>query len=577
MIALAANGIEMEYGTDVVLDGVSFTVQAGEKIGLIGPNGAGKSTLLRILHGDLAPTSGSFFVNNDLRVGLLRQEKTGADTLSGGERARKELSELFLQKPDVLFLDEPTNHLDLEMLAQLERRVKAFPGTVVLISHDRYFLDRTVSRIFELEDGRLTAYGGNYTAYREKKRVLVEAERRAFEHSMKEIRRQEELIRRFKERGTEKLAKRAASREKRLAHAPGPEAPKARLHGPSVKVDFGKAKRSGDDVLLAENLSKAYAEGVPLFAGVELALRRGEKVCMIGSNGVGKTTLLNILAGRLSSDTGIVERGANVKIGVYDQHQAGLTSENTLLEEMRAVLPWETDTDLRSLLGRFLFRGDKVFQGIASLSGGEKARLSLLKLIVSGANVLFLDEPTNHLDVASMDAVEDALSEFDGTLLIISHDRWLLERLPSRILELTGDGLVSYAGNFDYYKEKKADFESGRLKAAPTDAQATGHTSGRFAAYDDEKPLTAAAVERQRQKQEEAARRRYERQVADVETLIQTLEADIAALEARQSDGNNATDYELLAQLHEEITEKQAALDAAYERWAELDTQHPAY
>ncbi|MDR1797004.1 MAG: ABC-F family ATP-binding cassette domain-containing protein [Clostridiales Family XIII bacterium] len=559
MIAVTMNGIEMAFGVDVVLGGVSFTVQAGEKIGLIGPNGAGKSTLLRILCGEVEPTGGSFFLNKELRCAYLRQEKQDLGTLSGGEKARRELSEVFQQKPDVLLLDEPTNHLDLEMLGKLEQRVRAFQGTVILISHDRYFLDRTVSRIFELEGGRLTAYKGNYSAYREKKRALLEAERRAYERSAAEIRRQEEMIRRFKERGTEKLAKRAASREKRLAHgADGPPPPRvAQKNRPLFHIP--EAKRSGGDVLTAENLSKAFG-GRTLFSGVDLALRRGEKTCMIGANGVGKTTLLKILAGRAESDTGIIERGANVKISVYDQHQAGLAPDGTLLEEMRRALPWETDTRLRGLLGRFLFHGDKVFQEIATLSGGEKARLSLLKLIVSGANVLFLDEPTNHLDVASMDAVEDALLEFDGTLLVISHDRWLLERLPTRILELSGRGLAFYPGNFDYYLEKKKG-ERGEA-GSPAD-------DGRFAAWEG-KPVSAAAEERQRAKREEAERRRRERQLAEAEALIESLEADIAALEARQAAGENATDFELLAALHEEITGKQAARDEAYEAWERL-------
>ncbi|GHU67419.1 hypothetical protein AGMMS49983_18560 [Clostridia bacterium] len=570
MIAVSATGLGLEYGMDTVLDGVSFTVREGEKIGVVGPNGAGKTSLIRILMGEIEATSGSYSLGKGLRVGHLRQEKIpapGKETLSGGERARAELEALFLEKPDIILLDEPTNHLDLTMLAWLERRVKAYPGTVILISHDRYFLDRTISRIFEIEGGRLKAYKGSYTEYREKKRALAEAEERAYEQSVAEIKRQEDLIRRFKERGTEKLAKRAASREKRLAHTPRPQVPaflsteKQRIH-----VSFGGVKRSGDDVFLAEDLSKSYGDA-HLFSGVDFALARGEKVCMIGRNGVGKTTLLKILTGALPPDTGFVERGVGVKIGVYDQHQENIPPGSTPLAQIHGFLPHLSETEIRKMLGRFLFRGDKVFQDTGTLSGGEKARLSLLKLIVSGANTLLLDEPTNHLDIASMEAVEDALTEFDGTLLVISHDRYLLERLPSRILELRTDRLANYLGNFSFYQEKRAS-ETEEEKAFARAAGTSG--IGGSGTYDDESPQSDAARERQLRKQEETKKRRQAKQLADTEARIETLENEIAEREREQASEKASADYERLAILHEEILKRQEELERSLEIWEKL-------
>ncbi|MCL2492924.1 MAG: ABC-F family ATP-binding cassette domain-containing protein [Clostridiales bacterium] len=566
MIAISAKDIRMEYGIDVVLNGVSFSVETGEKIGLIGSNGAGKSTLFHILTGEAEPSGGTVSIGQGLRLGFLRQERDDPHSaLSGGEQARAKLDALLSELPDILLLDEPTNHLDLRMLGWLERCVKGFPGTVLLVSHDRYFLDRTVTRIFEIEDTALTAYKGNYSAYREKKRVREEADNKAFEHAMREIRRQEEMIRRFKERGTEKLAKRAASREKRLAQFKEEGLPTHHAQRQTANIRFEAAKRSGDDVLLAQNLSQRFGDRT-LFEGVDLELKRGEKTCMIGENGIGKTTLLRILAGRTAGDTGLVERGANVKIGYYDQHQAELVSGRTLLEELRDLLPFETDTGLRALLGRFLFRGDKVFQTTDTLSGGEKARLSLLKLIVSGANTLLLDEPTNHLDIASMEAVETALAEFDGTLLVVSHDRWLLDLLPRRVLELTSEGLRDYPGDYEYYCEKKA------AKEAET-AAVSGAADGRFAAYDREfgaSAVSEAEAERRHAKQAETERRRKERQLSETEARIEALEKEIKEIETALASPGNATDHLLLAKLHAAYEARCAELSALYERWESL-------
>ncbi len=329
-------------------------------------------------------------------------------TLSGGERTRLALACLLLKKPDLLFLDEPTNHLDIGTLKWLEQYLKTYKGTILLVSHDRYFLDQTVNRIFEVENHKLYIYEGSYSAYAEQKKQRREAELRKYQNQQKEIARQEDMIRRFKERGTEKLAKRAASREKRLEameRAERPEPQRGRM-----KLDFRQNFKSGNDVLQGEGLSKSFGYGSQekrLFRNVDFDIKRGERICIVGPNGVGKTTLLKILMGELAPDNGRLKIGHNVEFGYYDQEQSFLTNSNTVLEELHDAYRLYTDTQLRSILGRFLFRGEEVFLEVGALSGGERARLSLLKMMLSGSNVLILDEPTNHLDIESKEVFED--------------------------------------------------------------------------------------------------------------------------------------------------------------------------
>jgi ATP-binding cassette subfamily F protein 3 len=363
----------------------------------------------------------------------------------------------------------------------------------------------------------------------------------------------------MKERGTEKLAKRAASREKKLLREQRPEA--LRTHdsdGRRMHIRITESRRSGDDVLAAENLSKSFGDR-QLFKGIDLDIKRGETVCMVGANGVGKTTLFRILAGKAAQDEGYIERGAGVRVGYYDQHQENLTSGRTLLEEMQATFPALDDTEHRTLLGTFLFSGDKVFQKIETLSGGEKARLSLLKLIRSGANTLLLDEPTNHFDIASMEVVENALSTFPGTLLIISHDRYLLETLPDRIVELTPQGLENYPGKFDYYFEKcMARAAENEEAAMPPDG------------WEDYKPETDAAKTRRLAKEAETEKRRKEKQITETENSITLTEKEIAELEAMLANPENATNHELLTEAHRRLTEAETELETLLARWEEL-------
>ncbi|MDD4200177.1 MAG: ABC-F type ribosomal protection protein, partial [Eubacteriales bacterium] len=535
MIVISAKNLTKEYdGSNVILDGISFHINKGDRVGIIGINGAGKTTLLKILAGQLECDDGEYFISKDLRTGFLQQdagldsERTlieevnkvfehfpemeeemsslletshdGTDleslhryehirdryermggyryqseirgvlssmafdesmynkkisTLSGGEKTRLALAILLLEKPDILMLDEPTNHLDIGTLKWLEQYLKSYNGTMILVSHDRYFLNETVTRIFEIENRHLNIYEGNYSFYAAERKNRREAEMRRYEKQQKEVERQEEMIRRFKQRGTEKLAKRAASREKRLAAMDLMERPDGE-HG-KLKLNFQQNFQSGKDVILAEDLSKSFGYGinrVELFRGVNLDIKRGERVCIVGDNGIGKTTLIKMLMGNLVAVTGRIKVGHNVQFGYYDQGQHLLNDDNTVIQELQNAYHLYSEGELRNILGRFLFRGEDAFKEVRALSGGERARLSLLKLMMSGANTLILDEPTNHLDIESKEIFEEALMDFPGTCIIVSHDRYFLNRIPTRIMELTSEGLVNYLGRYDYYVEK---------------------------------------------------------------------------------------------------------------------------
>lgn len=678
MIVLSAKDLTKAYGTDVILDKVSFHINGGDRVGIIGVNGAGKTTLLRILTGELPCEEGEFFVSSDTRIGYLKQdsgfdsEKTvmeevdsifsgfhsmeremeallteieqtagaaaetggaGADaepgeesvkllerydalqeeyrnrggytyksemtgilssmafgedsydkkisTLSGGEKTRLALACLLMEKPDILFLDEPTNHLDIGTLKWLEQYLKGYKGTIVLVSHDRYFLDETVTRIFEVENHKLNIYEGNYSFYAAERKKRREAELRQYEKQQKEIKRQEDMIRRFKERGTEKLAKRAASREKRLASVEVLDRPAAERG--TMKISFKEDFQSGRDVLKAESLSKSFGYGsnrVELFHDVDLDIKRGERVCIVGANGIGKTTLLRILMGDISYDTGRVKIGYNVKFGYYDQGQQLLNGANTLIEEVRDSYGLYTDGEIRNILGRFMFRGEEAFLNVGSLSGGEKARLSLLKLMLSGANVLMLDEPTNHLDIESKEVFEEALLDFPGTALIVSHDRYFLNRMPTRIIELTSGGLENYLGTYDYYVEKKQEqIQSGKRyleemavdrSSGDGDAEKSGGGSAPRAGGD----AGLSSSERRRlQKEREAEERRLRRHREALEEEIQTLESEIKALEAELCREEVLADRERLAEIGSELNEKKGDLDDRYEKWMQIQEE----
>lgn len=475
--------------------------------------------------------------------------------LSGGERTRLALACMLLEKPDILLLDEPTNHLDLKMLEWLEQYLKSYRGTIIVVSHDRYFLDQLVARIFEVSRNHLTEYRGNYSEYLIKREERHEAELREYEKQQKEIAKQEEMIRRFKQRGTEKLVNRAKSREKRLAHIERTERPAEDSR--HIRLNFKPDYKSGNDVVTAEDLSMRFGSQ-SLFDHVTFDIKKGERICIIGDNGIGKTTLLRILIGQIPAEDGYLKIGHNVNFGYYDQGQLLLDENETVLGEMKNAYHLYTDTEMRSILGRFLFHGDEVFKEIRSLSGGEKARLSLLKLMLSGANTLVLDEPTNHLDIDAKEVVEDALMDFDGTLIIVSHDRYLLQKLPTRILELTPHGMIEYKGKFDYYLEKTAQREAEQAE-----------DSGESPSEPAEAPLSAEE-ERRKQKEQEAEARRKKRQIEKAEREIHELEGKISEIEAALCAPENMSDVEFLTQKGAELEKAKQLLEEKYDEWMEL-------
>ena len=654
MIVVSAKDLTKAYGTDVILDKVSFHINKGERVGIIGVNGAGKTTLLKMLTGEIPCESGDFFISSDLKTGYLKQdgsfdsEKTVIEeveaifsrfpemeremeqltlrmeeasseeeshrlierfdalserydreggytykseitgilssmafpaesynkkisTLSGGERTRLALACLLLKKPDILFLDEPTNHLDIGTLKWLEQYLRGYKGTVVLVSHDRYFLDQTVNRIFEVENRKLHIYEGDYSFYASERRVRREAEMRRYEKQQKEIERQEDMIRRFKQRGTEKLAKRAASREKRLSAMEVMDRPDGG-HG-RMKLNFKENFQSGRDVIFAEDLSKGFGYGSnrkELFHGVDLDIKRGERVCIVGANGIGKTTLIRMLMGELSSNTGRIKIGHNVQFGYYDQGQQLLDPANTVVGELQDAYRLYSEPELRNILGRFLFRGEAVFLRVGDLSGGEKARLALLKLMMSGANVLVLDEPTNHLDIESKEVFEEALLDFPGTCIIVSHDRYFLNRIPTRIIELTKTGIDNYLGTYDYYVEKKQQLIQSGKKYMDDLADSASSGDKNASAMDGISDELSSAEKRKLQKEREAEERRLERRKQKLEKDIEQLEEEIKDLEEQVGKPEIMTDHEKLADNTTTHRQKREKLHEEYEEWLEL-------
>ncbi len=488
------------------------------------------------------------------------------DTLSGGEKTRLALAALLLEKPDLLILDEPTNHLDIGTLSWLEQYLSSYKGSIIIVSHDRYFLNKSVNRIFEIEHHKLRAYEGNYNEFAEKKRQIREAELRAYSNQQREIARQEDMIRRFKQHGTEHLAKRAASREKRLGMVERLERPEA-SEG-KMKIKFTQEFQSGNDVLLTEDLGKSFGYGQnkkTLFENVNVDIKKGEKICIVGRNGIGKTTFLKLLLQELSPEKGRVKIGHNVTFGYYDQGQLLLNPRHTVLEEMKETYRLYTDTQMRSLLGRFLFQNDDVFLTVGDLSGGEKARLSLLKLMLGGANTLLLDEPTNHMDIESKEVFEEALAEFPGTAIIISHDRYFLQKIPDRILELTPDGMIEYLGKYDYYMEKKAEIQSGKKYLQ----ELADESKSDMAAC--ESKMLSAEEQRKLNKQIEAEQRRIKRRMEVLERQMAEMEDEIASIEGEMADPQNSSNYTLLAQLGTKIEELKAGHDEAMLEWMTLE------
>lgn len=472
-------------------------------------------------------------------------------TLSGGQKTRVALAKLLLSKPSLIMLDEPTNHLDLKSVEWLEGFLVSYRGAVLVVAHDRYFLDRIVSKVVDLEDGTAHTYLGNYTAFSEKKKALREAALRAYMNQQEEIAHQEKVIEKLKSYNREKSIKRAESREKMLDRMDKLEKPHET--DDAMKLKITPSIRSGRDVLSVNALTKAYSE-VPLFSDTTFSIVRGERVAVIGNNGTGKTTLLKILTGLEKADSGSFILGTNVKIGYYDQEHQILHPEKTLFQEMSDDFPGMDNTRIRNTLAAFLFYGDDVFKQVKALSGGERGRLSLAKLMLSNANFLILDEPTNHLDASSKEILENALKEYEGTLLYVSHDRYFINQTATRILELSDGVFTSYPGNYDYYLEKKTgDAANDNRKDPVSDSPSENKLSW------------------QEQKAKEASRRKTENRIKKIEDEITQLENRKAEIENEMSDPAIATDAKKLSELSNEAGELDDRLDALYTEWETLN------
>ncbi len=470
--------------------------------------------------------------------------------LSGGQKTRVALCKLLLIKPDILLLDEPTNHLDLEAIEWLEEYLNAYKGTIILISHDRFFLDSITSKTFELIGGRVHPYNGNYTAFVELKKKDYEIQMKAFNLQKAEIKRQEDIIERYRSFNREKSIKAAESRQRALDKVERISAPLKEKK--ITKINFETQIKSGNDVLHIENLSKAYDDRV-LFSDLNLDIKKGEKIALIGDNGIGKTTLLKIIMEKIPSNSGISVLGKNVFIGYYDQEQSNLDPDKSILDEVWDDFPELSTTHIRGALAAFLFTGDDVFKKIHLLSGGERCRVNLLKLMLSKSNFLLLDEPTNHLDIMSREALEDAILGYDGTILLISHDRYFLNKVIGKILELTRTGLNEYLGNYSYYVEKKKN---------PQRFQELEELSGMT--------KTQQQTEKRKKRDLEKLEKEKKQNLKDVEKRISDLEALLVSLDEKLCLPEVYSDPDECIKVNSEISASKEELEKLYEEWESL-------
>ncbi len=473
------------------------------------------------------------------------------ETLSGGQKTRIALGKILLQKPDLIILDEPTNHLDLNSIAWLETYLLNYKGAVIIVSHDRYFLDKIATKIIELDNGVLSTFHGNYSDYAVQKEHQRLEQMNAYLNQQREIKHQEEVIEKLKQFNREKSIRRAESREKMLNKI-------ERLDKPAeVKADMNLTLTphctSGNDVMRIEGLSKRF-DHLLLFENVSFEIKRGEHVAIIGDNGTGKTTLLKIINELLPPDTGTIYLGTNVEIGYYDQEHHVLHMDKTLFEEISDDYPYLTNTEIRNTLAAFLFTGEDVFKKISSLSGGERGRVSLAKLMLSEANFLILDEPTNHLDITSKEILETALNAYKGTVLYVSHDRYFINKTASRILELTHNAFINYIGNYDYYLEKKEV-----LTPADTQIETAKNTAP-----------SAQKLDWKQQKEQQAIARKKENELKKCEERIEQLEMKDKTLDEEMAKPENATNVAKLQELVKQKEEVTAELEQLYEDWEKL-------
>ena len=477
------------------------------------------------------------------------------ENLSGGQKTRVALGKLLISKPDILLLDEPTNHLDMESIAWLETYLLNYPGAVFIVSHDRYFLDKVVTKIVEIEAAQMRMYEGNYSAYALKKAQLRDAQYKAYLNQQREIKHQEAVITKLRSFNREKSIKRAESRVKMLDKIQRIEKP-IEIDN-QMRISLEPRFISGNDVLTVEGLSKAFP-GQTLFTDINFEIKRGERVALIGNNGTGKTTILKILNGIVAADAGRFALGSKVQIGYYDQEHHVLHMEKTIFQEISDTYPTLTETEIRNMLAAFLFTGDDVFKLIFSLSGGERGRVSLAKLMLSEANFLILDEPTNHLDIASKEILEEALNSYTGTVLYVSHDRYFINQTATRIMDLTNQAIVNYIGDYDYYLEKKD--EMTRIYAP---AQET-------AAQEVKENVSETKLTWQQQKEEQALKRKRENELKKVEARIEELETRDKEIDETMVLPDICTNVAECTKLSREKAAIAEELEGLYEKWEEL-------
>ncbi len=655
---LSCSHISKSFGTDVILDDISFHIEDYEKTAIVGINGAGKSTLLKIIVGELSADQGEITLSKGKTLGYLAQHqdltshrtiyeellevkrsvlqmeerirslelemkhakgeqlekmletytrlthqfelengyscqseiigvlkglgfseedfKREISTLSGGQKTRVSLGKLLLSKPDIILLDEPTNHLDMESIAWLETYLLNYKGAVIIVAHDRYFLDRVVTKIIELDLGHGSVFQGNYSAYSQKKALVRQAQMKAYLNQQQEIRHQEEVIAKLKSFNREKSIKRAESREKMLAKIEVLEKPTEVNDEMNIRLEPDIT--SGNDVLTIKNLGKSFGHN-HLFSHVDIDIKRGERVAVIGSNGTGKTTLLKIINQMLPADTGEITFGTKVHIGYYDQEHQVLHMEKTLFGELQDTYPDLNNTRVRNILAAFLFTGDDVFKRIGDLSGGERGRVSLVKLMLSNANFLILDEPTNHLDITSKEILEHALNQYTGTVLYVSHDRYFINQTATRILELTGETFLNYIGNYDYYLEKKelmnnlyGTADSSQSPFATGSATSSLPWSSLKPSFETTSGQESSSIKQdwKAKKEEQARQRKKQNDLKKTEEEISSLEEQDSALDKQLMKPEIASDVEKLMEIHKEKEALKERLEQLYEIWETL-------
>lgn len=628
---LALNNVSKAFGTDVILENVSFHIEEKEKVAIVGVNGAGKSTLFKLITGELSLDSGEVVIPKSVTMGYFSQnleidstktiygelltvfepimlleqqqrdmeaqmsQKNGEELeslmskyselshkmdvmdgysyqsrlrgvikglgfsddesgqtineLSGGQKTRVALGKILLKAPDILLLDEPTNHLDIDSLRWLEDFLRSYNGAVIIISHDRYFLDRVAGKVIELENKKAKEYFGNYSHYAEKKIIDREIAYHQYISQQKEIKRQEEVIKKLREFNREKSIKRAESREKQLEKIERISAPENLPD--KMRLAIKPLKESGNDVLFVNEVSMAF-DSTPLFNNISFDIKKGEKVALIGPNGIGKTTLFRIILSKLEPIKGNIKLGSNVIVGYYDQEQADLNLNKTIFDEISDTYPNLTVTQIRNLLAAFVFTGDDVFKTIGTLSGGEKGRVALAKIMLSNANFLILDEPTNHLDINSKEILEQALQSYEGTVLYISHDRYFINSTANKIIELNKDKAAIYLGNYDYYLEKLAENET-------------------TAVHQEIIVETENKLDWKKQKELQSQQRKKENQIKKLEKEIEETENKIGELDALLATEEVYTNSMRSREIYEEKENFEEKLMELYEEWEKVN------